>query len=45
MTSKLLAADQAAKAGAAVIIADGQTDGIIQSILNGDDTGTLIACG
>jgi glutamate 5-kinase len=43
MKSKLLAADEAAKAGAAVIIADGQTDGIIQSILAGEDTGTLIS--
>ncbi len=42
MKSKLLAADEAAKAGTAVVIADGQTDGIIQSILNGEDTGTLI---
>ncbi len=43
MKSKLLAADQAAKTGTAVVIADGQTDGIIQRILNGEDTGTLIA--
>jgi len=45
MKSKLLAADEAAKTGVSVVIADGQTDGIIQSILNGDDAGTLIACG
>lgn len=43
MKSKLLAADRAAKSGTAVIIADGQTDSIIQSILAGDDVGTLIA--
>jgi len=42
MKSKLLAADEAAKAGAAVVIANGQADGIIQSILAGEDTGTLI---
>ena len=42
MTSKLLAAVQAADAGTAVVIADGQTDGIIQSILAGEDAGTLI---
>ena len=45
MKSKLLAADQAAKAGTAVVIADGQTDGIIQKILSGEDIGTLITCG
>lgn len=45
MKSKLLAADQAAKAGTAVVIADGQQDGVIQTILAGDDTGTLIAGG
>ena len=43
MTSKLLAAAKAADAGTAVIIADGQTEGIIQSILAGEDTGTLIS--
>ena len=43
MKSKLLAADKAAKAGAAVLIADGQTDGILQNILAGADTGTLIS--
>jgi len=43
MKSKLLASDKAAKTGTAVIIADGQTDGIIQNILNGEDTGTLIS--
>ena len=43
MKSKLLAAARAADEGTAVIIADGQTDGIIQSILNGDDVGTLIS--
>jgi len=45
MKSKLLAADEAAKAGAAVIIADGQIDSILQTILAGDDVGSLIACG
>ena len=44
MKSKLLAADQAAKAGTAVVIADGQTEGIIQKILSGEDIGTLITC-
>jgi len=42
MKSKLLAAEEAAKAGISVVIADGQTDGIIQSILAAEDTGTLI---
>jgi len=42
MKSKLIAAAKAAKADIPVVIADGQTDGIIQSILNGNDTGTLI---
>jgi len=45
MKSKLLAADQAAQAGTSVVIADGQTEGIIRRILAGDDVGTLIACG
>jgi len=43
MKSKLLAADEAAQAGTSVVIADGQTDGILQSILAGDDVGTLIS--
>lgn len=42
MKSKLLASGQAAAAGVPVVIADGQTDGIIQTILSGGDTGTLI---
>jgi len=42
MKSKLIAAAEAAEADIPVVIADGQTDGIIQNILNGDDTGTLI---
>lgn len=42
MKSKLMAAAKAAEADIPVVIADGQTDGIIQNILNGDDTGTLI---
>ncbi len=42
MTSKLLAAAKAAESNIPVVIADGQTDGIIQSILNGEDIGTLI---
>lgn len=45
MKSKLLAAAQAANAGTSVIIADGQTDGILQTILQGDDIGTLITSG
>lgn len=42
MTSKLLAAAKAADEGTPVVIANGQIEGIIQSILAGDDTGTLI---
>ncbi len=42
MKSKLLAADEAAKEGIPVVIADGQTEGVIQSILAGDNVGTLI---
>ncbi len=45
MKSKLLAADEAAKAGASVVIADGQCPGVIQKILSGKDIGTLITCG
>ncbi len=43
MKSKLLAAGQAAAAGVAVVIADGQNDGVIRNILAGEDVGTLIA--
>jgi glutamate 5-kinase len=42
MKSKLMSAGQAAAANIPVVIADGQTDGIIQAILGGVDTGTLI---
>ncbi len=42
MKSKLLAADEAAKTGIAVVIADGQSEGILQKILTGEDAGTLI---
>ena len=42
MKSKLMAAAKAAEADIPVVIADGKIDGIIQNILNGDDTGTLI---
>ncbi len=42
MKSKLMSAGKAAAANIPVIIADGQTDGIIQTILSGADTGTLI---
>jgi len=35
--------DEAAQASVSVVIADGQTEGIIQSILAGDDVGTLIS--
>jgi len=42
MKSKLLAADQAAQAGVAVVIADGRVSGMIQRVLCGDDVGTLI---
>lgn len=42
MTSKLMAAAKAAEADIPVVIADGRTDGVIQDILNANDTGTLI---
>ncbi len=42
MKSKLMSAGKAAAADIPVVIADGQTDGIIQKILTGEDTGTLI---
>lgn len=42
MKSKLMSAAKAAEADIPVVIADGRQDGIIQSILNGDDAGTLI---
>lgn len=42
MKSKLMSAAKAAESGIPVVIADGQTEGVIQSILAGDDTGTLI---
>jgi glutamate 5-kinase len=42
MLSKLESADAATKAGAAVVIADGRKPGILQCILAGEDTGTLI---
>lgn len=42
MKSKLLSAAKAAEADIPVVIADGQTDGIIQTILSGTDVGTLI---
>lgn len=42
MTSKLMAAAQAAENDTPVIIADGRQNGAIQSILDGKDIGTLI---
>ncbi len=42
MTSKLMSAAKAAEADIPVIIADGRIDGVIQSILAGEDVGTLI---
>lgn len=42
MRSKLLAAAQAAEAGIPVAIADGRIDGVIEALLAGEDTGTLI---
>lgn len=42
MTSKLQAAAKAAKTDIPVVIADGRNDTVLQSVLNGDDTGTLI---
>jgi glutamate 5-kinase len=42
MKSKLMSAGKAAAADIPVVIADGQTEGIIQAILSGADAGTLI---
>lgn len=42
MTSKLMSAAKAAEADIPVVIADGRTAGIIQTILSGGDAGTLI---
>lgn len=42
MFSKLESAGAATKAGAAVLIADGRKAGVLQAILAGEDTGTLI---
>ena len=42
MKSKLMAAAKAAESDIPVIIADGQIEGVIQNILAGEDTGTLI---
>ncbi len=42
MKSKLMSAAKAAETEIPVIIADGQVEGVIQSILAGEDTGTLI---
>ncbi len=42
MASKLESAGAAVKAGAAVVIADGRKPGILQCILAGEDTGTMI---
>ncbi|MBU4248302.1 MAG: glutamate 5-kinase [Verrucomicrobia bacterium] len=42
MFSKLESAGAATKAGATVVIADGRKAGILQQILAGEDTGTLI---
>lgn len=42
MTSKLMAAAKAAESDIPVAIADGQLDNILQTILAGHDTGTLI---
>jgi len=42
MTSKLMSAAKAAEADIPVAIADGHADGIIQTILAGEDAGTLI---
>ncbi len=43
MKSKLIAASQASAEKIPVVIADGRIDGIIQSVLNGENVGTLIA--
>ena len=42
MASKLMSAAKAAEADIPVVIADGRVDGIIQRILSGEDSGTLI---
>ena len=42
MKSKLMSAAKAAESDIPVVIADGQSDGIIQFILAGNDVGTLI---
>jgi glutamate 5-kinase len=42
MTSKLQAASRASEADIPVVIANGQTDDIIHTVLNGNDIGTLI---
>jgi glutamate 5-kinase len=42
MASKLRAAEDAARAGCSVVIADGRKPGIIGRIMNGEDAGTLV---
>lgn len=42
MKSKLMSSGKAAAAGIPVVIADGRTDNIIQTVLGGADVGTLI---
>ena len=43
MASKLTSADEAARMGSAVVIANGRQDGILQKIVSGAHVGTLIA--
>jgi glutamate 5-kinase len=42
MTSKLKAAQAASKTGCSAVIANGRQNGVITSVLKGDDVGTLI---
>jgi glutamate 5-kinase len=45
MASKLKAAQNAARDGTAVVIADGTRNNVLQNIISGEDTGTLILPG
>lgn len=42
MGTKLKAADAVSKTGSSVVIANGRVTGVLNSIMNGDDTGTLV---
>ncbi len=45
MRTKVLAAQQAARAGAATVIADGRVEGILNAIAGGEPVGTLLIAG